>query len=99
MSDEWWVMEIEWRKLSDQILLPKQALVFQVFKARVWWQTRAFKTRVLVLMWNNLFMWISSFLESSFVETDLKKKKNKKKKNKTKEEKPDSKEEEEQSTI
>ena len=26
MSDEWWVMEIEWRKLSDQILLPKQAL-------------------------------------------------------------------------
>ena len=28
MSDEWWVMEIEWRKLSDQILLAKQALKF-----------------------------------------------------------------------
>ena len=26
MSDEWWVMEIEWRKLSDDFLLSKQAL-------------------------------------------------------------------------
>ena len=26
MSDEWWVMEIEWRKLSDGFLLSKQAL-------------------------------------------------------------------------
>ena len=25
MSDEWWVMEIEWRKLSDDFLLSKQA--------------------------------------------------------------------------
>ena len=24
MSDEWWVMEIEWRKLSDEKSLPKQ---------------------------------------------------------------------------
>ena len=30
MSDEWWVMEIEWRKLSDKILLPKQALRLQI---------------------------------------------------------------------
>ena len=28
MSDEWWVMEIEWRKLSDEKCLPKQALTF-----------------------------------------------------------------------
>ena len=26
MSDEWWVMEIEWWKLSDHFLLAKQAL-------------------------------------------------------------------------
>ena len=26
MSDEWWVMKIEWRKLSDEKSLPKQAL-------------------------------------------------------------------------
>ena len=25
MSDEWWVMKIEWRKLSDDFLLSKQA--------------------------------------------------------------------------
>ena len=28
LSDEWWVIKIEWRKLSDQILLAKQALSF-----------------------------------------------------------------------
>ena len=26
MSDEWWVMKIEWRKLSDEKTLSKQAL-------------------------------------------------------------------------
>ena len=30
MSDEWWVMEIEWRKLSDEKCLTKQALSFCV---------------------------------------------------------------------
>ena len=30
MSDELWVIEIEWRKLSDEKTLPNQAIGFQI---------------------------------------------------------------------
>ena len=36
MSDEWWVMEIEWRKLSDGFLLSKQALNSVIFVYIKW---------------------------------------------------------------
>ena len=32
MNDEWWVMEIKWRKLSDEIFLSKQPLSNLVWK-------------------------------------------------------------------
>ena len=32
MSDEWWVMEIEWQKLSDEKGLPKQALSYYILQ-------------------------------------------------------------------
>ena len=41
MSDKWWVMEIEWQKLSDQILLAKQALNVERKRERLYVDTTA----------------------------------------------------------
>ena len=34
LSDEWWVMEIEWQKLSDEKNSSKQPLNFQISKIK-----------------------------------------------------------------
>ena len=68
MSDEWWVMEIEWRKLSDQILLAKQALslyqnmsvcvcVFTFCRSLVFAYTRFFPSSC---WWHSMVDWMPS---------------------------------------
>ena len=54
--------------LVSKVLKLFRKLASRVCEARVQWQKKDSRTRVLVLRWSNLSTWNSSFLDSSSIE-------------------------------